>query len=49
MLRDNPLKARLAEGKGVLGCWSHLVSPIAAEVVAVVRNAVWRVCGASGR
>ncbi len=35
MFRDNPLKARLAAGKPVVGCWSHLVSPIAAEVVAL--------------
>ena len=35
MFRDNPLKARLAAGQPVVGCWSHLVSPIAAEVVAL--------------
>ena len=35
MFRENPLKARLAAGRPVIGCWSHLVSPIAAEVVAL--------------
>ena len=35
MFRDNPLKARLATGKPIVGCWSHLVSPAAAEVVAL--------------
>ena len=35
MFRDNPLKSRLADGPPLAGCWSHLVSPIAAEVVAL--------------
>ncbi len=35
MFRDNPLKARLKDGPVLVGCWSHLVSPIAAEVVAL--------------
>ena len=35
MFRDNPLKARLKDGPALAGCWSHLVSPIAAEVVAL--------------
>ncbi len=35
MFRDNPLKARIAAGKPVVGCWSHLVSPAAAEILAL--------------
>lgn len=34
MFRDNPLKPRLAEGRPVIGCWLHMASPVAAEVVA---------------
>ena len=33
MYRDNPVKARLAAGEAVLGCWLSMASPIAAEVV----------------
>ncbi|MEI8393092.1 MAG: aldolase/citrate lyase family protein [Rhodospirillaceae bacterium] len=33
MIRDNPVKKRLAEGGRVLGCWLNMVSPIAAEIV----------------
>ena len=35
MFRDNPLKPRLRSGPPLVGCWSHLVSPNAAEVVAL--------------
>ncbi|MFQ5786262.1 MAG: HpcH/HpaI aldolase/citrate lyase family protein [Alphaproteobacteria bacterium] len=35
MVRDNPVKAALASGHSVLGCWLHLASPIAAEIVAL--------------
>ncbi len=35
MFRDNPLKPRLEDGPPLAGCWSHLVSPMAAEVVAL--------------
>ena len=35
MFRDNPLLPRLKDGPPLVGCWSHLVSPIAAEVVAL--------------
>jgi len=35
MFRDNPLKAQLVAGKPVVGCWSHLSSPVAAEVLAL--------------
>ncbi len=35
MFRDNPLKVRIAAGKPVVGCWSHLVSPAAAEILAL--------------
>lgn len=35
MFRDNPLKARLAEGGRALGCWLNLASPMAAEIVAL--------------
>lgn len=35
MFRNNPLKPRLKHGPPLVGCWSHLVSPIAAEVVAL--------------
>ena len=35
MFRDNPLKAQIAAGKPVVGCWSHLVSPAAAEILAL--------------
>lgn len=34
MVRSNRLKERLREGQPSLGCWLHLASPIAAEVVA---------------
>ncbi len=33
MIRDNPLKPRLARGDPVLGCWLLMVAPIAAEIV----------------
>jgi 4-hydroxy-2-oxoheptanedioate aldolase len=33
MIRDNPLKRRLAEGHRALGCWLAMVSPMAAEIV----------------
>ena len=35
MFRDNPLLPRLEGGPPLVGCWSHLVSPMAAEVVAL--------------
>lgn len=35
MLGPNGLRARLDEGEVLIGCWSHLASPIAAEVVAL--------------
>lgn len=35
MFRENPVKARLAEGHPVFGCWLHLASPLAAEIVAL--------------
>ena len=35
MFRDNPLKAQLVAGKPVVGCWSHLSSPVAAELLAL--------------
>jgi 4-hydroxy-2-oxoheptanedioate aldolase len=35
MYRPNALKQRLAAGKKALGCWLHLNSPIAAEMLAL--------------
>jgi 2-keto-3-deoxy-L-rhamnonate aldolase RhmA len=35
MYRPNALKARLAAGKKALGCWIHMASPIATEVLAL--------------
>lgn len=35
MYRENALKKRLASRERVLGCWLHMASPIAAEVVAL--------------
>lgn len=35
MYRTNPLNAKLAGGGCVVGCWSHLASPVAAEVVSL--------------
>ncbi|MEI6984837.1 MAG: aldolase/citrate lyase family protein [Rhodospirillaceae bacterium] len=35
MYRENPLKRRLAGDERVLGCWLNMVSPIAAEIVAL--------------
>ena len=35
MYRTNPLNAKLASGESTMGCWSHLASPIAAEIVAL--------------
>lgn len=34
MLRENRLKVGLKAGRPALGCWLHLASPIAAEIVA---------------
>ncbi|MEE8275191.1 MAG: aldolase/citrate lyase family protein [Alphaproteobacteria bacterium] len=35
MFRDNPLKAKLATGGPVVGCWLHMANAVAAEVVAL--------------
>ena len=36
MYRPNPLKQKLRAGKKTLGCWMHLESPIAAEMLALI-------------
>lgn len=35
MYKTNALKERLRRGEGAIGCWLHMCSPIAAEVVAL--------------
>ena len=35
MFRANPLNEKFANGDVAVGCWSHLASPIAAEIVAL--------------
>ena len=35
MFRKNPLLPRLEDGPPLVGCWSHLVSPAAAEILAL--------------
>ncbi len=35
MYRKNAMKKRLQDGEQVIGCWLHLCSPIAAEIVAL--------------
>ncbi|MBS38371.1 MAG: 2,4-dihydroxyhept-2-ene-1,7-dioic acid aldolase [Thiotrichales bacterium] len=35
MFRPNPLNKKVADGGCAIGCWSHLASPIAAEIVAL--------------
>ena len=35
MYRPNAIKSKLLAGEVVVGCWSHLASPIAAEIIAL--------------
>jgi len=35
VFRDSPLRRRLDQGGRALGCWLHMASPIAAEIVAL--------------